>query len=56
MTMHCRADDTVWRGAWAVACHTDLDMVATTVARVADSLRAEAAICRHHAVSLEWPR
>jgi hypothetical protein len=55
MTMHCRADDTVWRGAWAVACRNDLESVATGVARVVQSLRAEAVVCRQHAVSLEWP-
>ena len=55
MTVHCRADDTVWRGAWAVACRGDLEDLAAVVARVGRSLRAEAAVCRQHAVSLAWP-
>lgn len=56
MTMHCRADDTVWRGAWAVSCRADLETVAAIVARVARSVRAEAGLCHQHARALEWPR
>lgn len=55
MSVHCRADDTVWRGAWAVACRRDLETVAAGVTRVVRSLQAEAEMCRQQALLLEWP-
>jgi hypothetical protein len=54
MTLHCRADDRVWRGALANVCRDDLDRVRRMVQALAATLRTEAMQCQRLAVQLEW--
>jgi hypothetical protein len=53
MTMHCRADDTAWRGGLAERCRLELVDLATALARVAAALRSQAQQSRRHADALE---
>jgi hypothetical protein len=53
MTMHCRADDTAWRGGLAEQCRRELVDLASALTRVATALRSQAHHCRRRADALE---
>lgn len=46
MTVHLRADDSVWRGALAQRCESELADAARRLAHLVADLRAEAEMCR----------
>jgi len=47
MTVHLRAGDSVWRGALAQRCDSELADAARRLAHLVADLRADAEMCRH---------
>jgi len=51
MTVHLRAGDSVWRGALAQRCDSELAEAARRLAHLVADLRADAEMCRHRAAA-----